>query len=144
MDYCAFPVPAAITEALGAKGPVLGLAHVNNSESFRVCLFPVGDGKHYIWIKAKVRQETKIKTGDRVRVRITVQDRADVAVPDDPMTALRANGATQAFHLLPPGKKNFVIRRMDEAVKPETRKKRVQKVVEAALKRSAKVVDAPK
>ena len=78
MDYCAVPVPAKITQALGTKGPVLVMAQVNDSAPFKVSLFPVGGGQHYMRIKAKIRQETKTKSGDRVRVRITVLDRADV------------------------------------------------------------------
>ena len=141
MDYCAVPVPAKITEALGTKGPVLVMARVNDSSPFQVSLFPVGGGQHYIRIRAKVRQETKTKTGDRVRVRVTVLDRADVAIPEDLMSALRAVGAMEAFKSLPPGKQNFMIRRIDDAAKPETRDKRIQEVVVAAHQRREKVVD---
>src|SRR3954470_18099646 len=87
MDYCAVPVPAKITHALGTKGPVLVMARVNQSEPFKVSLFPVGGGKHFIRIKAKVRKETKTKTGDRVRIRFTVLDRADVTYPKDLLKA---------------------------------------------------------
>lgn len=136
MDYCAVPVPAQVTEALGTKGPVLVMARVNNSEPFQVSLFPVGGGQHYIRIKARVRQETNTKTGDRIRVRITVLDRADVAIPDDLMSALVAEGVAEgvadAFKSLPPGKQNFMIRRIDDAAKPETRQKRIEEAVLAA------------
>ena len=135
MDYCAVAVPAEITQALGTKGPVLVMARVNDSAPFQVSLFPVGGGQHYIRIKAKVRQETQTKTGDCVRVRVTVLDRADVAIPEDLMIALRAGGATEAFKALPPGKQNFMIRRIADAAKPETRAKRIQEVVEAAHQR---------
>lgn len=135
MDYCAVPVPAKITEALGTKGPVLVMARVNNSEPFQVSLFPVGGGQHYIRIKAKVRHETDTKTGDRVRVRITVLDRADVAIPDDLMSALVTEGVADAFKSLPPGKQNFTIRRIDDAAKPETRQKRIEEAVLAAHER---------
>ena len=141
MDYCAVPVPAQITNALGTKGPVLVMARVNNSAPFQVSLFPVGGGQHYIRIKAKVRQETKTSTGDRVRVRVTVLDRADVTIPKDLMSALRAEGATKAFKSLPPGKQNFMIRRLVDAAKPETRVKRIQEIVEAANQRKETVVD---
>ena len=63
MDYCAIPVPAEVTEALGTRGPVLVLARVNDSAPFQVSLFPVGGGQHYIRIKARVRQETKDQDG---------------------------------------------------------------------------------
>ena len=141
MDYCAVPVPVEITQALGTKGPVLVIARVNDSAPFQVSLFPVGGGQHYIRIRAKVRQETKTRTGDRVRVRVTVLDRADVTIPEDLMSALRAEGATEAFKSLPPGKQNFMIRRLADAAKPETRDKRIQEIVEAAHQRREKVVD---
>ena len=141
MDYCAVPVPAKITHALGTKGPVLVMARVNDSEPFKVSLFPVGGGQHYIRVKAKVRKETKTKTGDRVRMQITVLDRADVKIPKDLMSALRAEGVTEDFKSLPPGKQNFIIRRIDDAAKPETRDKRIQEAVEAAHRRREKRVD---
>ena len=135
MDYSAVPVPAKITEALGTKGPVLVMAQVNESEPFQVSLFPVGGGQHYIRIKAKVRQETNTKTGDRVQVRFTVLDRADVEIPEDLMSALTAEGMTASFKSLPPGKQNFIIRRIDDAVKPGTRAKRILEAVVAAHQR---------
>lgn len=141
MDYCAVPVPAKITQALGTKGPVLVMAQVNDSEPFKVSLFPNGGGKHYIRIKAKVRKETQTKTGDSIRISITVLDRADVTIPEDLMRALRAEGVAEDFKSLPPGKQNFIVRRIDEAAKPETREKRIQEAVEAAQQRREKRVD---
>jgi uncharacterized protein YdeI (YjbR/CyaY-like superfamily) len=49
---------------------------------------------------------------------------------------LRAEGVTKGFTLLPPGKQNFLIRRIDDAARPETRAKRIQEAVAAARKRS--------
>lgn len=144
MDYCAVPVPAEITEALGTKGPVLVMARVNNSEPFQVSLFPVGSGQHYIRIKARVRQETNTKTGDCVRVRFTVLDRANVAIPDDLMSALVAEGVADSFKSLPPGKQNFIMRRIDDAAKPETRQKRIEEAVLAArTKRDGSIDQGP-
>jgi hypothetical protein len=134
MDYCAVPVPAKITAALGTHSAVLVMACVNDSTPFKVSLFPVGGGRHYIRIKAKVRKETQTKTGDTVHIRITVLDRADVTYPADLLSALRASGATKDFKALPPGKQNFIIRRIDEAVKPETRQKRIQDAVKEVCK----------
>ena len=132
MDYCAVAVPAEITEALGTKGPVLVMARVNDSEPFQVSLFPVGGGQHYIRIKAAVRRETNTHSGDRIRVRLTVLDRADVDIPQDLMAALRAQGVAKAFSSLPPGKQNYVIRRIDAAARPETRARRIEEAVAAA------------
>ena len=132
MDYCAVPVPAEITDALGTKGPVLVMARVNESAAFQVSLFPVGDGQHYVRIKAKVRKETGTKIGDRIEVRITVLDRSQVDIPEDLTSALQAENAEHAFKSLPPGKQNFIVRRVNEAAKPETREKRIREAVAAA------------
>jgi hypothetical protein len=131
MDYCAVPVPAKITEALGTHSAVPVIACLNDSTPFKVSLFPVGGGRHYIRIRAKVRKETCTKTGDPVHIRITVLDRAAVTYPADLLSALRAEKATSDFKALPPGRQNFIIRRIEEAAKPETRQKRIQDAVKA-------------
>lgn len=135
MDYCAVRVPAEVTETLGTRGPVLVLARVNESVPFQVSLFPVGGGQHFIRIKAKVRQETNTKIGDRIRLRATVLDRADVSIPEDLMNSLRAENVVGAFKSLPPGRQSFIVRRIYEAAKPETRTKRIHEAVLAAQER---------
>jgi Domain of unknown function (DUF1905)/Bacteriocin-protection, YdeI or OmpD-Associated len=142
MDYCAVPVPPEVTQALGTKSQVLVMARVNDSEPFQVSLFPVGAGQHYIRIKAKVRQETNTKTGDRIRLRFTVLDRSDVELPEDLTIALRAEGVETAFKSLPPGKQNFLIRRINDAARPETRGQRIQEGIAAAHQRREKMVHA--
>lgn len=141
MDYCAVAVPGDITQALGTKGPVLVMARVNDSEAFQVSLFPVGGGQHYIRIKAAVRKETKTGTGDRVRVRFTVLDPEEVEIPRDLLDALQADGVGDAFMSLPPGKRAFIIRRIDEAARPQTREKRIQEGVVAAHQRREQLMD---
>src|SRR5262245_60060746 len=133
MDYCAIPVPAGITKALGTTAAVLVMARVNNSEPFKVSLFPAGGGKHYIRVRKKVRMEAKLKEGDRVKVRILVLDReADATIPKDLEKALRAEGVLDDFKAITPGARNYILRRIDNAAKPETREKRIQEAVEAA------------
>ena len=132
MDYCAIPVPAATTKALGTTSAVLVTAQINDSAPFKVSLFPIGGGKHYIRVRKKVRKDANLKEGDRVQVSITVVDRAAVEIPKDLAAALRANKALARFNALTPGKKQYMIRRIEEASKPETRAKRVRDTVEEA------------
>ena len=134
MDYCAIPVPAAVTKKLGTKAAVLVMATVNKSEPFKVSLFPAGGGKHYIRVRAKVRKEANLREGDKVKVGVTILDRADITIPGDLAKALKAEKAAKDFDALPPGKKNFLIRRIDDAAKPDTRAKRIAETVEEALK----------
>jgi translation initiation factor IF-1 len=133
MDYCAIPVPASITATLGTTAAVLVMASVNKSTPFKVSLFPAGEGKHYIRVRKKVRTEAKLSEGDRVLVQITVLDRADIEIPKDLAAALRSKKATARFNALTPGKKNYMIRRIDSAAKPETRAKRILEIIEETL-----------
>jgi hypothetical protein len=137
MDYCAVAVPAAITEALGTHAAVPVMARLNDSEPFSVSLFPVGGGRHYIRVRAKIRKETRTTVGDPVHIRITVLDQAAVTYPADLLSALRAAGATKEFKAFSPGRQSFIVRRIEEAVKPETRRKRIDAVVAEVLRARA-------
>jgi hypothetical protein len=138
MDYCAIPVPANITEALGTKSAVLVMARVNDSVPFKVSLFPVGGGKHFIRVRKQVRKEANLKEGDRLLVQITILDRGDIEIPKDLSAALRGKHALARFNALTPGKRNYMIRRIDDASKKETRAKRVQDVVEETCRAKKK------
>ncbi len=142
MDYCAIPVPATVTKTLGTTAAVLVMARVNGSEPFKVSLFPSGGGKHYIRIRKKVRTQAKIKEGDRVKVRILVLDRdADATIPKDLESALKAEGVLADFKAITPGARNYILRRIDDAAKPETRQKRIQEAVQAAHEKREKRID---
>lgn len=142
MDYCAIAVPARVTEALGTKSAVLVMARVNRSEPFQASLFPAGGGKHYLRVRAKVRRDANLKEGDAVKVRVTVLDRADVAIPDDLADALRAEDLAADFEGITPGRKNYIVRRINDAAMPQTREKRVREAVEEAHRAREKRVDA--
>ena len=106
------------------------MARVNQSEPFKVSLFPAGGGKHYIRLRKKVRTDANLTEGDQVLVQITVLNRAEIEIPKDLAAALRSQKATARFNALTPGRKNYMIRRIDDAAKPETRAKRIREVVE--------------
>jgi len=138
MDYCAIPVPAKITEALGTKSAVLVMARINDSAPFKVSLFPVGGGKHYIRVRKKVRKDANLNEGDGVLVLITVLDRGDIKIPEDLSAALRSSKASVRFDALTASKKNYMIRRIEDAAKPETRAKRVRETVEETCRAKAR------
>lgn len=141
-EYYALSVPAKVSQKLGTRAAVPITARINHSKPFRGSLFPVGGGRHYMRVKAEVRKEAKIKGGDRVRVQITVVDRSgEISIPKDLAGALRAEGVLKEFRALPPGKKSYIIRRIDEAAKPETREKRIQDAVKAAREKGEKRVE---
>ena len=133
MQYFALSVPKKITLSLGTRGPVPVFARVNDSEKFLASLFPVGRGRHYLRVRNKICKAAGIKAGNRVQVQIAVRDRsAEVSIPKDLMSALRAEGVAENFKSLPIGKRSYLLRLIDEAAKPETRGKRIQAAVEEA------------
>jgi hypothetical protein len=134
-EYFALSVPVKISRALQTRGPVPVSARVNDSMPFLVSLFPVGGGRHYLRVKAKVRSAAKIKGGDRVQVHITVLDRSAVSIPQDLTSALRAEGVIGHFKALPLGKQRYTVRWIGEAAKPQTREKRIQTAVEIARRK---------
>ena len=105
-------------------------------------LFPVGGGKHCIRVRKKVRVEANLKEGDRVTVRVRVVDRdADSVIPKDLEIVLCNDHALNDFKAIPPGARNYLLRRIADAVKPETRKKRLVEALEAAYLRREKRKD---
>ncbi len=134
-NYFALSVPMKISGALQTRGPVPVSGRVNDSVPFLVSLYPVGGGRHYLRVKAAIRNAAKIKEGDRVRVQITVLDRSKVSIPQDLASALRAEGVAEYFKAIPIGEQRYIIRCIDEAAKPQTRDKRIQSAVEAARRK---------
>lgn len=144
MDYCAISVPSKVTKSLGTTKAVLVLASLNGCEPFQVSLFPVGGGQHFIRVRAKVRKQAGLKEGDSVQVHITVLDRSKVDLPADLISALKAESALKDFLALSPGKKNYAVRKINEASRIETRKKRIDEAIELALKDAEAKIDRMK
>lgn len=138
-DYCAIPVPSSVTKKLGTKAAVLVMAQVNDSEPFKVSLFPAGEGKHFIRVRKRVRQAANLSEGDSVKVHILVLDReADSVLPKDLEKALRDEEVLEDFKAITPGARNYLIRRIDDAAKLDTRNKRIEEAIEAAYEKREK------
>ena len=139
MEYYALSVPVETSRALHARGAVPVLAKVNDSDAFKGSLYPVGGGRHYLRVRNKVCTAAAIKEGDRIRVQVVVRDRLEeIDVPDDLTRALSNEGLLDCFNALPVGKKSYVLRLIDEAIKPETREKRIREALDEALKKRNK------
>jgi uncharacterized protein YdeI (YjbR/CyaY-like superfamily) len=62
-------------------------------------------------------------------------------VPEDLADALRDEGVLETFNSLPPGRRDHVVRWIDDAVHEATRAKRIAKTVEVALGEREKRLD---
>ncbi len=136
MNYFALRVPLKTTLALQTRGPIPVFARVNDSPAFIGSLYPIGAGRHNLRVRNKICKSVNITAGDTVRVQIQVRDRyAEISIPKDLASALRARELTAAFQSLPIGRKAYLLRLVKEAVKPTTRSKRIQDAVKAAAQK---------
>jgi hypothetical protein len=142
-EYFAFTIPLKTSEALGTRGPIHVAVSMNEFPPFLVSLAPIGGGRHWLRVNAKARKAAGIEEGEMVHVQIEVQNEA-LSFPADLAKALRAEGVTEFFQAMSIGTQNFHIKKVDAAAKPETRKKRIEETVEAALAKREKKVDARK
>jgi hypothetical protein len=134
MEYYAISIPHDITAALKTHASVPVKVKINSSDAFMASLFPVGEGRHYLRIKNNICKAVQIKENDVIKVNIKVRDREkEIIIPRDLQKALKEAGAEREFIALPIGKKSYLLRVITEAVKAETREKRIKDVVRKTL-----------
>lgn len=123
-------LPFDVQKTFGSRAcvPVRGTI---NGFAFRSSVFPAGDGTHYMIVNKKVREGAKAKGGETISV---VMERDDeprtVAPPDDLARALKSNRDARAtWDKLSYTHKKEYARGIEEAKKPETRQRRLEKAV---------------
>jgi hypothetical protein len=137
--------PAAVSRAVG-RGAMPVTVRLNRGAPFQATLMPAGGGRHRVFFNGEVRKAAGVEPGDRVSVEL-VADPAlrtrEVPVPPDLREALRDEGAgvLEAWESMPPGKREHILRWIEQAVHEATRAKRVARAVEEALARREKRID---
>jgi hypothetical protein len=123
-------VPAEVVESLGAgmKPPVRVTI---NGKTYRSTIAP-RSGQYLVGVSAENRELTGVAAGDEVDVDIQLDtEPREVAVPADLGTALDADPqARQFFESLSFSQKQWYVLPIDQAKKPETRERRVEKAIE--------------
>jgi hypothetical protein len=141
----ALGIPERVTSAIGRRGPVPIVATLNGTVEIQASLVPMGGGKHRLGLNARTRGELEIEPGDRVRVVLVVPEKAPVlSLPAELAAALREADLQETFAGLPVGKQNHIILWIEEAVRAETREKRVAKTIEVAFRVRERVYDRKK
>jgi hypothetical protein len=140
--YCV-EVPAEVSRAVG-RGATPVTARVREAAPFQATLVPAGDGRHRLFLNAEVRKAAGVKLGDRVPVEVLADPslRArEVPVPPDLREALVDEGVLEAWESMPPGKREHILRWIEQAVHEPTREKRVARAVVEAHARREKNID---
>ncbi len=122
-------IPSA---TLGAKArvPVKGTI---NGFPFRSSFFPTGNGTHYMVVNKEVRAGAKAAVGESVTVVLEVDTAPRVVtLAADLKKALAKNKkAKAAFDKMAYSHQKEYVGYIEEAKRPETRAKRIEKTVEA-------------
>lgn len=124
------PVPPEIIDALGGGGRIPVRATFDGIP-YRGSIANMGAGPCLGILKA-IRAELGKAPGDHVTVTVE-RETADrtVAIPDDLSAALAAAGVRESFEALSYTKRREAVASVTDAKKPETRTRRIAKVIES-------------
>ena len=128
----AIAIPFDVEKAFGSRGrvPVRGTL---NGFAFRSSVFPMGGGCHWLVVNRDMREGAKIKAGETISVMMERDDEPRVITPPkDFARALAANkAALAAWDKLSYTHRKEYAKAIEEAKKPETRARRIEKAIAA-------------
>ena len=126
-----FDLPKEVSGKIGHTGrlPVTGTL---NSYPISTSVFPSDEGGFFVMVGKDVQKFAGVKVGDTVRVTLDVDSASQaVEVPEDLAAALaRSEAAKTAFDRLAPSHQSEYVEWIEEAKRPETRARRIEKTVE--------------
>ncbi len=135
-------VPASVSKSIAVRGRVPVIARVGRAPAYRGTLMPRGGGRHTLVVNGETRRAARIEPGHSVRVVVQPDfGPRDVPIPDDLALALREEDVSADWDALPPGKREHIVRWIEQAVHETTRAKRVARAVEVTRVRREKRVD---
>lgn len=128
------PVPPELVEALGVGKRPPVVVNVNGFE-YRSTVASMG-GRFLIPFSSDKRAATGLAGGDPIVVELELDTRPrTVELPDDLAAALDAAGAREGFGRLAPSAQKAHVTSIGGAKAEDTRRRRIEKAVEAALAR---------
>jgi len=101
------------------------------------------DGGLRLFLHDQLRKAAGADTGDTVQVDLRLDESPLLPIPDDAMrVAESVDGGLEVVELLPPGLRRQMLVFLEEAKRPETRRKRLVRVRELLEERAASRRDA--
>lgn len=128
-------VPASYVEDLkGGKRPAV-VVSLNGAHSYRSTIMPYA-GQTMLPVAAEHREAAGLKAGDLVTVTLTLDTQPrTVELPEDLALALKnVAGGRESFETLAPSYQKAHVESVVTAKTPETRARRILKVVEAVTR----------
>jgi hypothetical protein len=128
-------IPEEISQSFHKKGhiPVKGKV---NGEHFQSTLAPRKNGRHILYLNAKIRDKVDINEGEIISVEIEYDpDSRDLNIPDDLEMIMSENrNVWNKFLAMTPSHRNELLKFLESAKRPETRLKRIEKIIEHSIK----------
>jgi hypothetical protein len=123
-------VPPAVVEALG-RGKRPPVKVTLNGYKYRSTIASMG-GRFMISLSAEHREGAGVRGGEEVEVHLELDAEPRTTVlPDDLKAALVRARLLAAFEQLAPSRRKELVRQVESAKAPETRARRIAKIVEA-------------
>jgi methionine aminopeptidase len=123
-------IPFDVEKVFGSRArvPVRGTI---NGFPFRSSIFPMGGGCHFMAVNKATREGAKARAGDTITVQMERDEEPRVITPpQDFARALKANKDAQAtWEKLSYTHQKEYARAIEEAMKPETRARRIEKAI---------------
>lgn len=123
-------VPAEVSVSFGVGGHVPVAGRVNG-RAFHATLIPGPGARHRLFLEAELRSALRAEPGDLLEVMLERDPSNRVPpVPDDLAEALEIlTGARARFDAWPPSHRREILLWIAEAVRPETRSRRIARAV---------------
>jgi hypothetical protein len=135
-------IPERVSKAIGVRGRVPAIVRFGRAGEFRGTLMPRGGGRHAVSVNGEVRRAAGVAPGDRVRVVVEPDfGPREVPIPEDLARGLRDDEVLADWESLPPGKREHIVKWIEQAVHETTREKRVLRAIEEAHARREKRID---
>ncbi len=141
-SFLCIAIPRAVSKAIGKRGPVPVIAVINGVAETRASIVPTGGGRHRLMLNAATRKLAGAPEGALAAVVLAV-DESPVAeaIPIDLSEALSDAGVMADFIGLSVGRRNHILRFIEQSAHEATREKRVAMAVEVANGAREKGVD---
>jgi len=135
-------VPVRISRAMKAEGKTPVVVSVNGSSERKTTMTLRKTGVHRLHVHGQIRREMGVGEGDSVKIAVRRDtDPRGVDLPPDVAEALREADAFEAFRAMGPAHQRELVAWIEQAVREETRSKRIVRVVERACAWREKRID---
>jgi hypothetical protein len=125
-------VPAVAVRKLGDKQRPPVRVSLNGVE-YRSTIAVYG-GRHYLPVRRELREAAALVAGKRAKVTLELDTAARiVTLPPDLAAALRSADATKEYRAMSYSRQNEHVLWVEDAKRPETRERRIAKVVADAI-----------